>query len=65
MTLTEVHVKWSLILMNHSGPEIFSTLWMENPWRDKKNAFALFPIPPSTKYNLQWVILQYLLSHSK
>ena len=29
MTLAEVHVKWSAILMDLLGPEIFSTLWMK------------------------------------
>ena len=28
MTLAEVHVRWSVILMDLLGPDIFSTLWM-------------------------------------
>ena len=29
MTLAEVHVKWSVILMDLLGSDIFSTLWMK------------------------------------
>ena len=29
MTLAEVHLKWSVIVMDLSGPDIFSALWMK------------------------------------
>ena len=43
MTLAEVHVKWSVILTNLLGPDIFSTLWMKGQVVHRERAYLKVP----------------------
>ena len=43
ITLAEVHVKWSVILMDLLGPDIFSTLWMKEQVFHRERAHLKVP----------------------
>ena len=43
MTLAEVHVKWSVILIDPLGPDIFSTLWMKGQVLHRERAHLKVP----------------------
>ena len=43
MTLAEVHVKWSVILMDLLGPDIFSTLWTKGQVLHRERAHLKVP----------------------
>ena len=43
MTVAEVHVKWSVILMDLLGPDIFSTLWMKGQVLHRERAHLKVP----------------------
>ena len=43
MTLAEVHVEWSVILMDLLGPDIFSMLWMKGQVLHRERAHLKVP----------------------
>ena len=43
-TFAEVHVKWSVILMDFLGPDIFSTFWMKGQVSHLERAHLKVPI---------------------
>ena len=43
MTLAEVHINWSVILMDLLGPDIFSTLWMKGQVLHRERAHLKVP----------------------
>ena len=52
MTLAEVHVKWSVILMDLLGPDIFSTLCMKGQVLHRERAqFESYRLVIGLKWN--------------
>ena len=43
MILVEAHVKWSVILMDLLGPDIFSPLWMKEQVLHRERAHLKVP----------------------
>ena len=43
MTLAEVHINWSVMLMDLLGPDIFSTLWMKGQVLHRERAHLKVP----------------------
>ena len=50
-TLAEVHVKWSVILMDFLGPDIFSTFWMKRQVSHLERAYLKVPVGHRFKMN--------------
>ena len=49
--MAEVHVKWSVILMDLLGPDIFSTLWMKEQVLHRERAHLKVPELTRGKFN--------------
>ena len=60
MTLAEVHVKWSVILMDLLGPDIFSTLWKKGQVLHRERAHLKVPV-----WSLVWneILTKKALKH--
>ena len=65
MTLAGIHIKWSMILMDLLGPDIFSTLWMKGQVLQRERVHLKVPEWSLVWMNLNeiasfWIVLKFL-----